>query len=70
MCLGHTAKEEFNIVELVTGEGDDAKGVPIATLHAKSMPTVSELFLIFYFCANDLLLNCYSPMLVRSTSLA
>ncbi|XP_060764778.1 nucleoplasmin-2b [Neoarius graeffei] len=41
MCLGHTAKEEFNIVELVTGEGDDAKGVPIATLHAKSMPTVN-----------------------------
>ncbi|XP_047660635.1 nucleoplasmin-2b isoform X1 [Tachysurus fulvidraco] len=41
MCLGHTAKDEFNIVELVTGEGDDAKGVPIATLHAKSMPTVN-----------------------------
>ncbi|KAB5543416.1 hypothetical protein PHYPO_G00078870 [Pangasianodon hypophthalmus] len=41
MCLGHTVKDEFNIVELVTGEGDDAKGVPIATLHAKSMPTVN-----------------------------
>ncbi|XP_062870637.1 nucleoplasmin-2b [Trichomycterus rosablanca] len=40
MCLGHTAKDEFNIVELVTGEGD-AKAVPIATLHAKSMPTVN-----------------------------
>ncbi|KAF5906844.1 nucleoplasmin ATPase-like, partial [Clarias magur] len=41
MCLGHTAKDEFNIVELISGEGDDAKGVPIATLHAKSMPTVN-----------------------------
>lgn len=60
MCLGHTAKDEFNIVELVTGEGDDAKGVPIATLHAKSMPTVSEIFLAFYFfCAykGTILLN-------------
>lgn len=45
MCLGHTAKDEFNIIELVTGEGD-ARGVPIATLHAKSMPTVSEIFLV------------------------
>lgn len=45
MCLGHTAKDEFNIVELVTGEGGDAKGVPIATLHAKSMPTVSTALL-------------------------
>ncbi|XP_077099679.1 nucleoplasmin-2b [Siphateles boraxobius] len=42
MCLGHTAKDEFNIVELVTGEGNNsAKAVPIATLHAKSMPTVN-----------------------------
>ncbi|KAI4890414.1 hypothetical protein NFI96_010802, partial [Prochilodus magdalenae] len=42
MCLGHTAKDEFNIVELVTGEGgNDAKAVPIVTLHAKSMPTVN-----------------------------
>ncbi|XP_067289280.1 nucleoplasmin-2b [Pseudorasbora parva] len=42
MCLGHTAKDEFNIVELVTGEGNSsAKAVPIATLHAKSMPTVN-----------------------------
>ncbi|XP_076842707.1 nucleoplasmin-2b isoform X2 [Brachyhypopomus gauderio] len=42
MCLGHTAKDEFNIVELVTGDGSDrAKAVPIATLHAKSMPTVN-----------------------------
>ncbi|KAG9262942.1 nucleoplasmin-2b [Astyanax mexicanus] len=41
MCLGHTAKEEFNIVELVTGEGDSAKAVPIVTLHAKSMTTVN-----------------------------
>ncbi|XP_066507630.1 nucleoplasmin-2b [Hoplias malabaricus] len=42
MCLGHTAKDEFNIVELVNGEGGDcAKGVPIVTLHAKSMPTVN-----------------------------
>ncbi|KAG5272388.1 hypothetical protein AALO_G00164980 [Alosa alosa] len=41
MCLGHTAKEEFNIIELVTGSGKDAtEGIPIATLHAKSMPTV------------------------------
>ncbi|KAG1971400.1 nucleoplasmin-2 [Pimephales promelas] len=42
MCLGHTAKDEFNIVELVTGEANNgAKAVPIATLHAKSMPTVN-----------------------------
>ncbi|XP_016302730.1 nucleoplasmin ATPase-like isoform X1 [Sinocyclocheilus anshuiensis] len=42
MCLGHTAKDEFNIVELVTGEGNSsARAVPIATLHAKSMPTVN-----------------------------
>ncbi|XP_076141102.1 nucleoplasmin-2b [Alosa pseudoharengus] len=41
MCLGHTAKEEFNIIELVTGSGKNAtEGIPIATLHAKSMPTV------------------------------
>lgn len=46
MCLGHTAKDEFNIVELISGDSDDAKGVPIATLHAKSMPTVSEIFLV------------------------
>lgn len=45
MCLGHAAKDEFNIVELVTGEGNSrAKAVPIATLHAKSMPTVRKLF--------------------------
>lgn len=44
MCLGHTAKDEFNIVELVTGEGNSsAKAVPIATLHAKSMPTVRNI---------------------------
>lgn len=53
MCLGHTVKDEFNIVELVSGEGDNAKGVPIATLHAKSMPTVSELFLVFCFSVNE-----------------
>ncbi|KAI5099779.1 nucleoplasmin-2 [Silurus meridionalis] len=41
MCLGYNAKDEFNIVELVTVEDDNAKGVPIATLHAKSMPTVN-----------------------------
>ncbi len=44
MCLGHTAKDEFNIVELITGEGNSsAKAVPIATLHAKSMPTVRNI---------------------------
>lgn len=44
MCLGHTAKDEFNIIELVTGEGNSsAKAVPIATLHAKSMPTVRNI---------------------------
>ncbi|TRY84419.1 hypothetical protein DNTS_032447 [Danionella cerebrum] len=43
MCLGHTAKDEFNIVELVTGEADSAKAVPIATLHSKSMPTSTEI---------------------------
>ncbi|XP_051541578.1 nucleoplasmin-like [Myxocyprinus asiaticus] len=42
MCLGHTAKDEFNIIELVTGEGKSrVKAVPIATLHVKSMPTVN-----------------------------
>ncbi|XP_051971951.1 nucleoplasmin-2b [Xyrauchen texanus] len=42
MCLGHTAKDEFNIVELVTGQGNsNVKAVPIATLHAKYMPTVN-----------------------------
>ncbi|XP_026076429.1 nucleoplasmin-like isoform X1 [Carassius auratus] len=42
MCLGHNAKDEFNIIELVTGEGNSSlKAVPIATLHAKSMPTVN-----------------------------
>lgn len=56
MCLGHTAKDEFNIIELVTGEGD-ARGVPIATLHAKSMPTVSEIFLVFVcVCLFELML--------------
>ncbi|XP_051973977.1 nucleoplasmin-like [Xyrauchen texanus] len=41
MCLGHTAKEEFNIIELVTGEGSSrTKAVPIATL-LRSMPTVN-----------------------------
>lgn len=48
MCLGHTAKDEFNIVELVTGEGNNsAKAVPIATLHAKSMPTVRYYFIAY-----------------------
>ncbi|XP_010876504.1 nucleoplasmin-2b [Esox lucius] len=41
MCLGAGAKEEFNIVELLTGEPDDVKGVPMATLHANGMPTVN-----------------------------
>ncbi|XP_012669693.1 nucleoplasmin-2b [Clupea harengus] len=42
MCLGHTAKDEFNIIELVTGSGKEAtEGIPVATLHAKSMPTVN-----------------------------
>ncbi|XP_035391158.1 nucleoplasmin-2b isoform X3 [Electrophorus electricus] len=57
MCLGHTAKDEFNIIELVTGEGKArAKAVPIATLHAKSMPTVSELELtshLFHYHTNS-----------------
>lgn len=49
MCLGHTAKDEFNIVELVTGEENSgAKAVPIATLHAKSMPTVSSFYLYLF----------------------
>lgn len=44
MCLGHAAKDEFNIVELVTGEVNSrAKAVPIATLHAKYMPTVRNI---------------------------
>ncbi|KAL0965271.1 hypothetical protein UPYG_G00279080 [Umbra pygmaea] len=41
MCLGAGAKEEFNIVELMTGEPGSGKGVPVATLHAKAMPTVN-----------------------------
>lgn len=35
-------------MELVTGEGDGAKAVPIVTLHAKSMPTVSVICLDFF----------------------
>ncbi|KAJ8286694.1 hypothetical protein GJAV_G00042120 [Gymnothorax javanicus] len=40
MCLGATAKDEFNIVELVTGE-DESKAFPMATLRASGMPTVN-----------------------------
>ena len=40
MCLGAGAKEEFNIVEVITGEPENGKGVPMATLHANGMPTV------------------------------
>ncbi|XP_062340230.1 nucleoplasmin-2b [Osmerus eperlanus] len=41
MCLGAGAKEEFNIVEVITGEPENGKGVPMATLHANGMPTVN-----------------------------
>jgi hypothetical protein len=41
MCLGAGAKEEFNIVALITGESDNSKGIPMATLHANGMPTAS-----------------------------
>ncbi|XP_041755597.1 nucleoplasmin [Coregonus clupeaformis] len=41
MCLGAGAKEEFNIVALITGEPDNGKGIPMATLHANGMPTVN-----------------------------
>ncbi|KAJ7988379.1 hypothetical protein DPEC_G00322940 [Dallia pectoralis] len=41
MCLGAGAKEEFNIVELIPGDPDGEKGVPMATLHANGMPTVN-----------------------------
>uniref|UniRef100_A0AAY4AZ37 Nucleoplasmin core domain-containing protein n=1 Tax=Denticeps clupeoides TaxID=299321 RepID=A0AAY4AZ37_9TELE len=42
MCLGHAAKDEFNVVELVTAAGTDGEtAVPVATLHAKAMPTVN-----------------------------
>uniref|UniRef100_A0AAZ3QE63 Nucleoplasmin core domain-containing protein n=1 Tax=Oncorhynchus tshawytscha TaxID=74940 RepID=A0AAZ3QE63_ONCTS len=41
MCLGAGAKEEFNIVALITGEPDNSKGIPMATLHANGMPTVN-----------------------------
>ncbi|CAB1332539.1 unnamed protein product [Coregonus sp. 'balchen'] len=41
MCLGAGAKEEFNIVELITGELANVKGVPMATLHANGMPMVN-----------------------------
>ncbi len=53
MCLGHTAKDEFNIVELITGEGNSsAKAVPIATLHAKSMPTVRNIHIhVIFLCS-------------------
>uniref|UniRef100_A0A4W5PR57 Nucleophosmin/nucleoplasmin, 2b n=1 Tax=Hucho hucho TaxID=62062 RepID=A0A4W5PR57_9TELE len=41
MCLGAGAKEEFNIVALITGEPDNGKGIPMATLHANGMPMVN-----------------------------
>lgn len=40
MCLGAGAKEEFNIVELMTGEPANGEGIAVATLHANSMPMV------------------------------
>ncbi|XP_035248117.1 nucleoplasmin-2b [Anguilla rostrata] len=40
MCLGESAKDEFNIVELMTGE-DESKAFPMATLRASGMPTVN-----------------------------
>ncbi|KAJ8339530.1 hypothetical protein SKAU_G00363160 [Synaphobranchus kaupii] len=40
MCLGASAKDEFNIVELLTGE-DESKAFPMATLRASGMPTVN-----------------------------
>ncbi|KAL2099860.1 hypothetical protein ACEWY4_004254 [Coilia grayii] len=42
MCIGHTAKDEFNIIELVTETGEKAaEAIPVATLHPKFMPTVN-----------------------------
>ncbi|XP_013983661.1 nucleoplasmin [Salmo salar] len=41
MCLGAGAKEEFNIVELMTGEPANGEGIAVATLHANSMPMVN-----------------------------
>ncbi|XP_035628443.1 nucleoplasmin-like [Oncorhynchus keta] len=41
MCLGAGAKAEFNIVELLTGEPDNGKGITVATLHASGMPMVN-----------------------------
>ncbi|XP_041089407.1 nucleoplasmin-2b isoform X2 [Polyodon spathula] len=43
ICLGAEAKEEFNVVEIVPGEGEgaDAKPVPLATLKSSVMPTVT-----------------------------
>ncbi|KAI1905381.1 hypothetical protein AGOR_G00015580 [Albula goreensis] len=40
MCLGASAKDEFNIVEVVTGE-DESQAFPLATLRASGMPTVN-----------------------------
>ncbi|XP_041088089.1 uncharacterized protein LOC121302297 [Polyodon spathula] len=43
ICLGAEAKDEFNVVEIVPGEGEgaDAKPVPLATLKSSVMPTVT-----------------------------
>ncbi|KAM6984889.1 nucleoplasmin-2b [Aplochiton taeniatus] len=41
MCLGAGAKEELNIVELITGEPESGEGVPLVTLHPNGMPTVN-----------------------------
>ncbi|XP_006625521.1 nucleoplasmin-2b [Lepisosteus oculatus] len=43
MCLGADAKDEFNIVELVSKSEDGAeiRAVPLATLKASAMPTVN-----------------------------
>ncbi|KAJ8400054.1 hypothetical protein AAFF_G00400930 [Aldrovandia affinis] len=40
MCLGASANDEFNIVEVVTGE-DESQAFPMATLRASVMPTVN-----------------------------
>ncbi|KAL4609514.1 nucleoplasmin ATPase-like isoform X1 [Arapaima gigas] len=41
MCLGEAAKDEFNVVELVTEQGDETKAFPVATLRASGMLTVN-----------------------------
>ena len=55
MCLGADAKDEFNIVEVITGAPENGKGVPMATLHAKGMPMVIKTTKMYYYSSKEAL---------------